>query len=192
MLRRLTLLATAILFLVVFGASAQQENPSATVPVRTVTTVLGKNFGPPPAVSRDDVQVFDGKTRLNVSEWVPAKGERGALDFAIVIDDASDTNLGLQLKDLADFIREMPPTARVGIFYARNGTIELAQNFTGDHEQAAKALRLPLGNPGAFGSDYLSLIDLFKRWPESPVRREILLVSDGIDRFRGDFPTSPD
>jgi hypothetical protein len=181
--------------LLVFCASqgaAQQENPSATVPVRTVATVLGKNFSTPPPVTRDDVQVYDGKTRMSVSEWVPAKGERGALDFAIVIDDASSTTLGLQLKDIADFIREMPPNARVGIFYARNGTVEIAQNFTADHEQAAKALRLPVGNPGAFGSDYLSLLDLFKRWPESSVRREVLLVSDGIDRFRGDIPTSPD
>jgi hypothetical protein len=76
--------------LLVFCASqgaAQQENPSATVPVRTVATVLGKNFSTPPPVTRDDVQVYDGKTRMSVSEWVPAKGERGALDFAIVIDD---------------------------------------------------------------------------------------------------------
>jgi hypothetical protein len=192
MFRRSLLLIAAITLFSVTRASAQQENPSATVPVRTVATVVGKGFATPPAVSRDDVQVFDGKTRVNVSEWVPAKGERGALEFAILIDDGSETSLGLQLKDLADFIREMPPSTQVGVFYARNGTIEIAQNFTADYQQAAKSLRLPVGNPGVFGSDYLSMLDLFKRWPESAARHEMLLVSDGIDRFRGDVPTSPD
>jgi hypothetical protein len=192
MFRRSLILIAAIGLFSVGRVAAQQENPSATVPVRTVATVVGKNFATPPAVSRDDVQVFDGKMRVNVSEWVPAKGERGNLEFAILIDDGSESSLGLQLKDLADFIREMPPTTQVGVFYSRNGTIEIAQNFTTDHQQAAKSLRLPVGNAGVFGSDYLSMLDLFKRWPESTARHEMLLVSDGIDRFRGDIPTSPD
>ena len=57
--------------------------------------------------------------------------------------------------------------------------------------QAAKALRLPLGDAGASGSPYFSLVDLIKRWPEGPVRREILMVSDGIDRFGGGGPSNP-
>jgi hypothetical protein len=44
--------------------------------------------------------------------------------------------------------------------------------------------RLPLGSVGAYGSPYLSLIDLMKRWPEHPNRREAIVVSDGIDRAR--------
>src|SRR5437660_834799 len=61
----------------------------------------------------------------------------------------------------------------------------MVQNFTTDHAQAAKTLRLPMGNTGVFGSPYLSVIDLMKRWPEHPNRREIILLSDGIDRARG-------
>jgi hypothetical protein len=34
-------------------------------------------------------------------------------------------------------------------------------------------------------------VDLIKRWPESAVRREILMVSDGIDRFGGGGPSDP-
>ncbi|MGA2103499.1 MAG: hypothetical protein ABSG34_20470, partial [Candidatus Sulfotelmatobacter sp.] len=43
----------------------------------------------------------------------------------------------------------------------------------------------PLGYPGAFGSPYLSVIDLMNRWPESGNRHEIVMVTDGIDRARG-------
>jgi hypothetical protein len=38
-------------------------------------------------------------------------------------------------------------------------------------------------------SPYLSLVSLVKAWPEQKVRREVLMVTDGIDRLRGD--TSP-
>ena len=66
----------------------------------------------------------------------------------------------------------------------RNTTVQIAQNFTTEHDQAAKALRLPMGSVGAFGSPYLSLMDLMRRWPEGPNHREVVLITDGIDRAR--------
>ncbi|HXW17164.1 MAG TPA: hypothetical protein VEJ39_02600, partial [Candidatus Acidoferrales bacterium] len=108
------------------------------------------------------------------------------------IDDELDSTIGLQFNDIKDFIREMPPSTRVGIFYAANGTVSIAQNFTADHEAAANSLRLPFGRVAAYASDYLSLIDLMKRWTGDTARKELLVVADGNDRFRGDIPTSPD
>jgi hypothetical protein len=67
----------------------------------------------------------------------------------------------------------------------RNATVQIAQNFTTEHSQAAKALRLPIASSGAYGSPYLSVIDLMKRWPGHPNRREVVMVTDGIDRARG-------
>jgi len=70
--------------------------------------------------------------------------------------------------------------------------VQPASQFSNDHEAVAKTLRLPLGNFAAYSSIYLSTMSLIKGWPEAPgVRREILLIADGIDRFRGD-PFSPD
>jgi hypothetical protein len=43
---------------------------------------------------------------------------------------------------------------------------------------------LPTGSAGAYGSPYLSAIDLMKRWPASSARHEMILVTDGIDRAR--------
>jgi hypothetical protein len=184
-----------LIFTVVLAAvaplQAQQQNPSATVPVRMVVTVLGRNFSAPPAVNREDVRVFEGKEQLAVSEWTPARGPQGSLDFAVVIDDNANTNLGLQLADIGDFVKELPSAARAAVFYAGNGTVQVASDFTSDHAVAAKALRLPLGSVGAYSSIYLSVMDLIKRWPAASSRREMLVVSDGIDRFRGD-PFSPD
>ena len=186
------LLIPSALILAATALPAQQQNPSATVPIRAVVTVMGKNFTEPPKVTRDDVQVYDGKDKLTVSEWTPAQGDRGALDFAVVIDEETSTDLGLQLNDIKDFIKETPSGARVAVFYASNGTVTIAHDFTTDHEAAANSVRMPLGMVGAYASDYLSMIDLMKRWPSSGARREMLLVADGIDRFRGDIPESPD
>jgi hypothetical protein len=65
----------------------------------------------------------------------------------------------------------------------QNGTAKFEQSLTSDHELAAKALRLPRGEPGGNGSPYFSLSDLVKHWPETTARREVLMVSDGIDRY---------
>jgi hypothetical protein len=42
-----------------------------------------------------------------------------------------------------------------------------------------------MGIGGINASPYFSLSDLVKRWPESSDRREILMASDGIDRYYG-------
>src|SRR6202034_4708097 len=95
------------------------------------------------------------------------------------------------------FINAQPETTSVGLGYMRNGTVQIVQNFTKDHSKVASSVRLPLGSVGAYGSPYLSVIDLMKRWPSSDNRREVLMVTDGIDRARRSIPsrglyTNPD
>ena len=113
----------------------------------------------------------------------PCKVEHAALELFILLDDASGTSLGSQLEDIRRFISAQPATTRIGIGYMRNGTVDMVQNLTEDHTAAAKSLRLPIGVAGVNASPYFSVTDLIKRWPEAPVRREILLISDGIDRY---------
>jgi hypothetical protein len=167
-----------------------QEGGSATV--TTVVTVLGPKYTPPPAVGKDDISVYEQKNKLPATNWIPAQGDKAGLELAILIDDATTTDFGLQLRDVENFIKSQPKTTGIGIFYADNGTVEPASQFNTDHEAVAKALRVPLGRFGAYTSIYLSLLDLIKRWPVTGARREILLFADGIDRFRGDIPTSTD
>jgi hypothetical protein len=136
-------------------------------------------------VKREDVMVYEGKDRDTVTQWIPAQGEHAALELFILLDDGSDVSLGPQLQDLRKFINAQPASAKIGIAYMQNGIAKIEQNLTIDHAQAAKALRLPMGVRGANGSPYFSLTDLIKRWPESAARREVLMVSDGIDLYYG-------
>ncbi len=155
---------------------------AAGIPARMTVTANVDKGKRAPQVEKEDVVVKKGKERLQVTEWVAAKGDRAGLELFFLIDDASTSNLGSQLEDLRTFINAQPSTTAVGIGYARNATVEIRQDFTSDHALAAKSLRLPVSNVGAYGSPYLSVVDLMKRWTASSNRREVVLVTDGIDR----------
>jgi hypothetical protein len=165
---------------------AQDHNSTATSPVQMTVTVrvLGKNKRMP-EVNREDIIVRQGKDRLQVTGWTPVSGDRNPLDLFILIDDSARTSVSSQFGDLREFIDSLPKTTSVGVGYMRNGTVQVAQDPTTDHRQAANSLRIPLGSPGVHGSPYLSVIDLMKRWPESSNRREIVMITDGIDRLHG-------
>ncbi|MGA7524169.1 MAG: hypothetical protein WBW84_17080 [Acidobacteriaceae bacterium] len=153
-------------------------------PVQVTTTVTatvpdGKRM---PDLGADDVTVQQGKSRLRVTDLVPAQGMHAGLELFILIDDASESRLALQYGDLKKFIDEQPASTLIGVGYMRNATVQVVQDLTPNHASAAGALRLPLGTVGAYGSPYLSVMDLMKRWPVSDNRREILMITDGIDR----------
>ena len=185
-------LAVAGLFACNLPARAQQNSSQpGTVPVRTLITVGTKKGAQPVELTPRDLLVQQDKMRLRVSSVVPARGDAGAMQLAIVIDDSATSSLNNQLPDIAKFIRSQPPHVKVGVFYARNGTVQVRQDFTANHEAAAKSLRIPLGHGAAYNSAYLSVMDLMKRWPATQDRREVVLFTDGVDRFRPG-PLSPD
>jgi hypothetical protein len=184
---RLHLLLAA--FALTFASLASIPVHAADAVTLTVTAVAKK--GSPPPVKKEDVQVFEGKERVQTTDW--RHGEN--LYLAILIDDSLDSEAASQWSDLKAFIAEQPRNAFVAVAYSRNGAAMVAQDFTQDHALAAKALRIPLGNAGAFSSPYLAVQDWLKRWPSSAGdhRSSIILISSGIDYFRGGFdPIDPD
>jgi hypothetical protein len=193
MTNHLKLLASSLaLTLTLFAfqtATAEPQAGTSKVPVTTVVTVLGPNFTAPPALGKSDVVVHTGDHREDVVGWDSAQGEKSALELAIVIDDLS--NIGNQMDDLRKFINAQSKATSVGLFYANNGVTQAVSPFSTDHEAVAKKVRITIGQPGASTSIYLSLMDVMSKWHSTGARREILVIADGIDRFRGD-PQSPD
>jgi hypothetical protein len=184
----------AFLTLVLSLASFVPAHAQGTVPVTIVVTALGPKYTPPPALSLNDINVFEGKDKRTVTSFTPAQGDKAGLQLAIVIDDATSIEaIGNQLSDIKNFITAQPKSTSIGVFYASNGGVQATSPFSADKEAAAKGVRLPFGNGGAYTSIYLSTISLINGWPAPGpyTRREILLIADGIDRFRGD-PFSPD
>jgi hypothetical protein len=104
--------------------------------------------------------VYEGRDRDQVTDWVPLVGDHAGLQLFVLIDDASNSSLDSQLADLKQFMNNQRATTLIGVGYMRDGTVQVAQNLTADHAQAAKALRLPFGDPGISASPYFSVVDL--------------------------------
>jgi hypothetical protein len=164
------------------GSSWAAGTPDSTVPVTMTVTASVADGKRVPNITRDDLVVRQGKSRLKVTGWVPAQGARAGLELFILIDDSVDARFSLHYDDLRAFMTYQPATTLVGVGYMRNGTVQIAQNPTANHALAAQALRMPLGYPGAYGSPYLSVTDLMKKWPVTGNRREVVMITSGIGR----------
>lgn len=185
---RLYLAASIVAFVLLAAA----PGPAAAANAVTMTvTAVGKNDATPPPIKKEDLELFQGKERMQVADL--RRGD--TLFLAILIDDSLDSDAASQWSDLKAFINAQPQNTYLAVAYARNGSAMVAQDFTQDHALAAKALRIPFGGQGAFSSPYLALQDWLKRWPSAAAnqRSSILMISSGIDYFRGSFdPIDPD
>lgn len=171
------LMAVALLAPSLTHAQAKQASGSATFTV----TAVAKKDADVSNIPRDNVQLFQGKERKQIGDW--KKGD--TLFLAILIDDSIDTGAGGQWEYLKDFIMAQPASTSILVGYISNNGTRVVQDFTPDKALAAKALRLPLGIGALGSSPYLGTIDLLKRWPNTGVRRSIILITSGIDFFRG-------
>jgi hypothetical protein len=174
------------------SASLVAQTPRAATAGKAIITVtaIGKKNAPPPPVTKDSIQLTANKERKQVAGWE----KEDSLSLAILIDESLETTVASQWNDLREFIMAQSPNTAVAIAYASNSQAKIAQDFTTDHALAAKALRIPFGQFGAGSSPYLSVIDWLKRWPQNGSRRRsLLLISSGIDSFRGAWgPFYPD
>jgi len=167
------------------------EEPSApNVAVQVMVTVEARHGKDVPSLNREDFLAYQRHERIPVTDVVSLQGDHAGLELFVLLDDASGLSLGSQLGDLREFIKAQPGKTAVGIGYMRNGTVDIVQNFTADHNHAAQTLRLPLSAFGVMGSPYLSLSDLMQQWPGHSTRREVLLVTSGIDPL-GIWSTNP-
>ena len=174
------------------AAAHKPDSASSDVPVRMVVTVKARHGAQVPAVAADDVKVYQRDKRDTVTSWLPLQGDRAGLQLFILIDETSRDSVSLQFKSIAKFIEDQPDTTAIAVGYMRNGSVATVQELTKDHALAVKALRLPLGATAVgYTSPYLSLSDLMKKWPETADRREILMITSGIDPLGGGFSNDP-
>ena len=185
MKRILSLFAALVLGGVCLPVAAQDASGPMTVV--TVEPKGGGELGTP--VPQTDVKAKVAGKNADVTGWraFTGRGTQPDLQLVLLIDDGARSSLGLHLKELQKFLTEQTPTTEVAVVYMRNGAAAFTAPFTTNHEQVAQTLRLPLSAPGVGASPYFALSDLIKRWPEhnADERREVVMVTDGIDRYNG-------
>ena len=181
--------SVAVLLLGGQDAQSQKQSVPDTAEVHLVITDEALQADKEiPALQREDVKVKQGKKFLKVTQLIPAQGDNAALQLMILIDDTLTSSIGNNLNDLKEFIGAQPLTTLIGVGYMSNAGVNVVQQFTADHDLAVKGVRLPRGSISTMDSPYLSVISLVKGWTQQKVRREILMVTDGIDRLRGEKP----
>jgi hypothetical protein len=185
--------AAAVLGLMAAVAPAFAQG-SDEVSTQAVITVLGKNNEAAAPIQERDLKVEVNGKAANVTDLVPLRGDRAGLELVILIDGSARTSLGTQMGDIERFIKQLPPTAEVGIAYMENGRAVFSQALTNDKAKALESLRLPNGSPGSSASPYFCLSDLAKKWPSTnrDNRREVVMVTDGVDPYNLRFdPDNP-
>jgi len=159
--------------------------------VSLVVTAEPQHGTSPVLIDRQDVTVLQDKQRLPVLDWVPLRGDQAALQLYILVDDALPSSFSNQFGDLRQFIANQPATTEISVGYLRYGSVEIMQAPTADHDRAAHAFRVPFSSPGQSPSPYMSLSELIrKQWPASDARREVLLISSGVDLYYRSWDTN--
>ena len=164
-------------------AQAQSENQGQGQAVITVVP-KGKDATAPTLSQQNLTLTVNGKN-ANITRLTPANGRTGALEIVVMLDSGARTSLSTQLQDISNFIKGLPPDARVAVAWMDNGAAKLAGPLTTDHQAALSGLHIPSGFAGQDASPYFCLSDLAKRWPSSDpnARREVVMISDGADYY---------
>ena len=137
------------------------------------------------------------RTKLNgkdsgIVDWTPLNGSNGDLELVIMIDSSAHAGIGLQLDEIAGFIRNLPAGAKVAVSYMDAGRAAMKGALSADRNLAIDALRIPAGGAGSNASPYFCLSDLAKNWPskDPQARREVIMMTDGVDNYYPGY--SPD
>jgi hypothetical protein len=127
-----------------------------------------------------------------VTGWIPLRDQ--ALELILLIDSSTHSDFGNQLSGIKQFVQELPSHTQMSIAWMQNGRAVLASPLSSDPAEISKGIRLPSGMSGANSSPYFSLSDLAKNWPSQNrrARREVVMISDGIDDFNPRYdPNDP-
>jgi len=157
---------------------------------RAIVTVFAKHSEIAPTVAQQDVGVKVNGKDSTVTGWAQFKGADDGLELVVLIDGSAN-NLGRQFDEIKQFVDSLGPQTKIAVGYMQNGRAAMAGPLTADHKQVLSELRLP-GGPSS--NPYFSLSDLAQNWPsrDPKVRREVIVLSDGIDpnnqRFDPDDP----
>ena len=90
-------------------------------------------------------------------------GTNSPITLAVLIQEDLVPSVGNEIKDLAEFIRNLPRGSRVMVGYLRTGSLQVRQKFTNDLERAASSLRPPSGFASASPyNPYVEVIEALK------------------------------
>ena len=158
-------------------AWAQTTGPAGT-PVQMIVT-LGHHYGhEPPALTRDDLTVTQRFDPLPVTNLVPLRGDRAALELFLLVDNCSSCEPGNKFEELRRFIDSHHPRPAVGIATSKTDGCRWPRIRRRIVNAPSRLSTLP---PAANPPVRFSAYRVDSGWPQGASRRAVLMISNGID-----------
>jgi hypothetical protein len=162
---------------------------------RAIVTVLpsAKN-GNVGQISAQNLKVKVNGKDSTVTSFNQLDENNSPVELVLLLDSGARASLGTQFSDIQNFVKEMPPNSKMAIAYMQQGRAAFASQLSSNPSDVLKGLHLSTGIPGANASPYFCLSDLAKNWPshDRTARREVVMVTDGVDNYERRFdPEDP-
>jgi hypothetical protein len=184
-------LVAATSLLTAIPAFAQSENQPGQG--QAVVTVLPGKNAPAPVIAQQQLSVKVNGKESTVTRWRQF-GPNAPVEMVLLIDGAARTSLGTQMQEMEKFVQSLPANTSATIAYMQNGEAVLTGPLTTDRAETLRGLRLTGGISGISASPYFCLSSLAKQWPSGnrQARREVVMVTDGVDYYDGALRFDPE
>lgn len=178
-------------FLTVSPVVAQSQQGQGRAVVTILPSQKNGNVG---QIASQNVKLKVNGKESTVTGFNALQETNSPIELVLLLDSGARTSLGTQFGDIEKFVGEMPPNTRMSIAYMTNGQAQIASPLSSNGTDVLKGLHLSAGLPGSNASPYFCLSDLAKNWPshDRTARREVLMVTDGVDNYERRFdPDDP-
>ena len=186
-----TIALAAGVFVAVSPTFAQNQQGQG----RAVVTILpSQKNGSVGQIATQNLKLKVNGKESTVTGFNQLQDANSPVELVLLLDGAARTSLGSQFGDIEKFVGEMPPNTRMAIAYMEEGRAAFAGQLSSNGADVLKGLHLSAGVPGSNASPYFCLSDLAKNWPshDRTARREVLMVTDGVDNYERRFdPEDP-
>lgn len=182
---------TASSLLAAIPAFAQSENQPGQG--SAIVTVLPSKGTQAPSISQQELSIKVNGKVSTINRWQQFN-PNSPVELVILIDGAARTSLGTQMSDVQKFVQGLPGNVSATIAYMENGSANLTGPLTTDRAATLRGLHIPSGGvPGISASPYFCLSNLAAHWPSNnrQARREVVMVTDGVDYYDGAMHYDP-
>jgi VWFA-related protein len=193
-LNRMSRLVSAVtaVFLLCAGSISAQDGKPRGIPKPVTVPISIRLHDPAPVEMRiiDFLLREDGDVQQEVSRRTPMDSP---MTLALLFQDDLVSSAAVDIKNMANFIRNQSGGSRIMVAYIRQGALDVRKKFTNELDKAAEGVRAPQSLPNAAPyNPYVEIIEGLKRYDSQPMgRRAMIVVSDGIDVSRGADSSSP-
>jgi len=193
MIRRISKLVLVGAIASLAGSAFAQDGRAPRGTPKPVTVPVSIRLrGPAPVEMKfvDFILREDGELQREISRRSQVDSP---MTLAILFQDDLVSSVAVEIKNMANFIRNKPGGDRAMVAYIRPGSLEVRRKFTNELDKAAQSIRAPqsLASAGAY-NPYVEIIEGLRRFDSQPMgRRAMIVVSDGIDVSRGVDSSTP-